>query len=88
MKYSEKRIENFTIIENKINLAVHYKKTAKDWFDAIAILVFGFCLFVATYFLISQGMKTMNYISIGGGLIFAFQTVLQSFSGISLQKIF
>lgn len=28
-------------------------------------------------------MKTLNYISIGGGLIFAFQTVLQSFSGIS-----
>lgn len=42
MKYSEKRIENFTIFENKINLAVHYKKTAKDWFDAIAILVFVF----------------------------------------------
>lgn len=29
MEYSEKRIENFTIIQNKIKLAVHYKKTAK-----------------------------------------------------------
>ena len=83
MEYSEKQIENFTLIQNKIKLAVHYKKTVKDWFDDVAILVIGFCLFVVTYFLISQGMKTMSYISIGGGFIFAFQAVLQSASGIS-----
>lgn len=83
MKYSEKRIENFTIIQNRVELIVNYKKAAKDWFDAFIVIVIGLCLFVATYFLISQGIKTMNYITIGGGLIFAFQAFLQSFSGIS-----
>jgi len=29
MKYSEKRIENFTIIENKIKLIVNYKKNSQ-----------------------------------------------------------
>lgn len=46
MKYSEKRIENFTIIENKIKLIVNYKKIAKDWFDAVVVIAIGLCFFV------------------------------------------
>ena len=83
MKYSEKRIENFTIIEKAGEVVVNYKKTAKDWFDAFATLAIGLFLSIATFFLISQGFKTNSYISIGGGLIFAFQAVLQTTSGIS-----
>jgi len=83
MRYFEKRIENFTIINNKEKVIVNYKKTAKDWFDSLITLVIGLFLSVANYFLISQGMKTTSYISIGGRLIFAFQAVLQSASGIS-----
>lgn len=82
MKYFEKRIKNFTIIQNKSKLIINYSKTAKDWFDSIIILLIGLSLFVVTYFLMSQGIKTTSYISIGGGLVFAFQAVVQSTSGI------
>ncbi|MEG2161304.1 MAG: hypothetical protein RRY62_08865 [Chryseobacterium sp.] len=82
MKYFEKRIKNFTIIQNKSKLIINYSKTAKDWFDSIIILLIGLFLSVATYFLMSQGIKTTSYISIGGGLVFAFQAVVQSTSGI------
>jgi len=82
MKYFEKRIKNFTIIQNKSKLIINYRKTAKDWFDSVVILFIGLFLSVATYFLISQGIKTTSFISIGGGLIFAFQAFVQSTSGI------
>lgn len=82
MKYFEKRIKNFTIIQNKSKLIINYRKTAKDWFDSVIILLIGLFLSVATYFLISQGIKTTSYISIGGGLVFAFQAFVQSTSGI------
>lgn len=82
MKYFEKRIKNFTIIQNKSKLIINYRKTAKDWFDSVIILFIGLFLSVATYFLISQGIKTTSFISIGGGLVFAFQAFVQSTSGI------
>lgn len=82
MKYFEKRIKNFTIIQNKSKLIINYRKTAKDWFDSVIILFIGLFLYVATYFLISQGIKTTSFISIGGGLVFAFQAFVQSTSGI------
>ncbi|MBW3524315.1 hypothetical protein [Chryseobacterium sp. NKUCC03_KSP] len=82
MKYFEKRIKNFTIIQNKSKLIINYRKTAKDWFDSVIILFIGLFLSVATYFLISQGIKATSFISIGGGLVFAFQAFVQSTSGI------
>lgn len=82
MKYFEKRIKNFTIIQNKSKLIINYRKTAKDWFDSVIILLIGLFLSVATYFLISQGIKTNSFMSIGGGLVFAFQAFVQSTSGI------
>jgi hypothetical protein len=38
---------------------------------------------VATYLLFQQGIKTTSYIVIATGLIFAFQAVVQTFSGLS-----
>ncbi|GEJ45911.1 MULTISPECIES: hypothetical protein [unclassified Chryseobacterium] len=49
MKYSEKRIENLTIIEKAGEVVVNYKKTAKDWFDAFATISIGLFLSIATF---------------------------------------
>lgn len=83
MKCTEKKIENFTITETPDKVTVDYKKTSKDWFDAAITVIIGILISIATYFLLFQGIKTMSYITIAGGLIFAFQAVYQTISGIS-----
>ncbi|KPE50498.1 hypothetical protein [Chryseobacterium indologenes] len=83
MKCTEKKIENFTITETPDKVTVDYKKTSKDCFDAAITVIIGILISIATYFLLFQGIKTMSYITIAGGLIFAFQAVYQTISGIS-----
>ncbi len=78
-----KQIENFTITDTTDKIVVDYRRTMKDWFDTLITLILGLFLSVATYFFLRQGFKTTSYIVIGGGLIFAFQAVLQSASGLS-----
>lgn len=78
-----KQIDNFTITETSDKIVVDYDKTLKDWFDIFITLAIGSFLSLVTYFLLRQGLKTTSYIVIVGGLIFAFQAVLQSASGLS-----
>lgn len=83
MKYPEKKIENFTITTTCEKVILDYKKTPKDRFDGFMVLIIGILLSIATYFLILQGIRVTSYITILGGLIFAFQAVYQTISGIS-----
>jgi hypothetical protein len=78
-----KQIDNFTITDTADKVVVDYNKTLKDWFDTLITLAIGLFLSVATYFLLKQGFKTTSYIVIAAGLVFAFQAVLQSASGLS-----
>lgn len=78
-----KQIDNFTITDTADKVVIDYDKTLKDWFDTLITLAIGLFLSVATYFLLQQGFKTSSYIVIAGGLVFAFQAVLQSASGLS-----
>ena len=75
-----KQIDNFTITDTADKVVVDYDKTLKDWFDTLITLAIGLFLSVATYFLLVQGFKTTSYIVIAGGLIFAFQAIVQSAS--------
>jgi len=79
-----KRIQNFTITETSDKVVVDYTKSLKDWFDTLLTLLFGAALSFATYFLLTVGFDgKKSFIVIGAGLIFAFQAILQSASGIS-----
>lgn len=78
-----KQIDNFTITDTSDKVVVDYDKSLKDWLDTFISLAIGLILSVATYFLLEQGFKTTSYIVIASGLIFAFQAVLQSTSGLS-----
>ena len=78
-----KQIDNFTITETSDKVIVDYAKTAKDKFDTFFTLTLGLLISVATYFLLRQGIETTSYIVIAAGLVFAFQAVVQTLSGIS-----
>ena len=78
-----KQIDNFTITETSDKVVVDYAKTAKDKFDSIFTLTLGMAISVATFLLLRQGFKSTSYIVIIAGLIFAFQAVIQTFSGLS-----
>jgi hypothetical protein len=78
-----KQIDNFTITDTTDKVVVDYNKSLKDWFDTIITLTIGLFLSVATYFFLEQGIKTKSYIVIASGLIFGFQGVLQTVSGVS-----
>jgi len=77
------QIDNFTITETSDKVVVDYAKTPKDKVDIIFTLTLGLLISVATYFLLRQGFETTSYIVIIAGLIFAFQAVIQTFSGLS-----
>lgn len=77
-----KQIDNFTITETSNKVVVDYVKTAKDKFDTIFILTLGLLIAISTYFLLRQGFKTTSYIVIIAGLIFAFQAIIQTTSGL------
>lgn len=79
----KKKIDNFTITETFDKLVVDYDTTLKDKFDTFITLTLGLLSSVATYFILHYGIKTINYVVISGGLIFAFQAVLLTLSGIS-----
>ena len=78
-----KQIDNFTITETSDKVVVDYAKTSKDKFDTIFTLTLGLAISVATFLLLKQGLKSTSYIVIIAGLIFAFQAVIQTFSGLS-----
>ena len=77
------QIDNFTITETSDKVVVDYAKTTKDKVDTIFTLTLGLLISVATYFLLRQGIKSTSYIVIIAGLIFAFQAVVQTISGLS-----
>jgi hypothetical protein len=77
------QIDNFTITETSDKVIVDYAKTAKDRFDTLFTLTLGLLISVAAYLLLRQGLKTTSYIVIAAGLVFAFQAVVQTFSGLS-----
>ena len=79
----KKQIDNFTFNDTKNKVAVDYKLTTKDKFDIILTFTIGVTLSVATFYLLKQGFKTTSYIVIAGGLIFAFQAVIQLISALS-----
>ena len=78
-----KHFDNYTITDTADKVVVDYDKTLKDWFDTVITLAICLFLSVATYLLLRQGFKTTSYIVIAGGLVFAFQAILQSASGFS-----
>ena len=78
-----KHFDNYTITDTADKVVVDYDKTLKDWFDTVITLAIGLFLTFATYLLLQQGFKTTSYIVIAGGLVFAFQAILQSASGFS-----
>lgn len=77
------QIDNFTITETSDKVVIDYAKTAKDKFDTIFTLTLGLAISVATFLILRQGIKSTSYIVIIAGLIFAFQAVIQTFSGLS-----
>lgn len=77
------QIDNFTITETSDKVVVDYTKTAKDRFDTLFTLTLGLFISVATYLLLQQGLKSTSYIVIAAGLVFAFQAVVQTLSGLS-----
>jgi hypothetical protein len=77
------QIDNFTITETSDKVVVDYAKTAKDKFDTLFTLTLGLAISVAAFLLLRQGIKSTSYIVIIAGLIFAFQAVIQTFSGLS-----
>ena len=77
------RIGHFSITKSSDKIVVDYIKSIKDWFDTFFVIAIGIALCFATYILLEYGITTTNYVVIGGGLIFAFQAILQSSSGIS-----
>lgn len=77
------QIDNFTITETSDKVIVDYDKTAKDKIDTFFTLTLGLLISVATYFLLQHGIKTTSYVVIAAGLVFAFQAVVQTFSGLS-----
>ncbi|MCC2546516.1 hypothetical protein LJY25_08685 [Hymenobacter sp. BT175] len=70
-------IGNFTIQETTDSVVVHYRKSAKDWFDTALTLAFTLFLVAGTFLLLRQGVKTMSVVVIAAGLLFAFQTFVQ-----------
>ncbi len=77
------QIDNFTITETSEKVVVNYVKTIKDKIDTFFTLTLGLLISIATYFLLRQGIITTSYIVIAAGLVFAFQAVIQTFSGLS-----
>ncbi len=78
-----KQIDNFTITETTDKVVVDYAKTTKDRFDTLFTLTLGILISVATYLLLRQGLKSTSYLVIIAGLVFAFQAVVQTLSGLS-----
>lgn len=77
------QIDNFTITETTDKVIVDYAKTTKDRFDTLFTLTLGILISVATYLLLRQGLKSTSYLVIIAGLVFAFQAVVQTLSGLS-----